>query len=369
MTATSIASCSSAPHTAGSRPAAAAAIAASDIAIPASTLCRAIRRVRRASARTSPSRSSRSTVSTASAASEEALDPRAPMATPTSARASAGASLIPSPTMMTGARPRSARTASSLSAGVRSASTSSTPITAPTASATSARSPVTMTIRLIPPSRSARMVRAASGRSGSSRTSAPAGTPSIGDEDGQRAVEPGPAARRLRPPGPAGHARPARLADRHLVAVDQPPDALPGHLLHLLRQHQLAAAPGGRADHRAGQDVPDTWSSDAASRRTLGGLTGAAGMIADTDGRPLVRVPVLSSSSVVHRASRSSTAAALDHHAAPRRHRQPGHQGDRGGQDQRARGGHHQHRHRPLRPAATHAAPAAARVTSRNHTA
>ena len=44
-----------------------------------------------------------------------------------------------------GPEPASSRTASTFSAGVRSASTSSTPITAPTVSATSALSPVTIT--------------------------------------------------------------------------------------------------------------------------------------------------------------------------------------------------------------------------------
>jgi hypothetical protein len=44
-------------------------------------------------------------------------------------------------------------------------------MTAPTVSATSARSPVTMTMRRMPRRRRARMVLAASGRMGSSRTS------------------------------------------------------------------------------------------------------------------------------------------------------------------------------------------------------
>ncbi len=48
----------------------------------------------------SATRSSRSTISTTSAASLEAVAPRAPIATPTSAAASAGASLMPSPTMI-----------------------------------------------------------------------------------------------------------------------------------------------------------------------------------------------------------------------------------------------------------------------------
>ena len=63
------------------------------------TLSRAMRRERRAMRMASGSRSRRSTVMTTSAASELAVAPRAPMATPTSALARAGASLMPSPTM------------------------------------------------------------------------------------------------------------------------------------------------------------------------------------------------------------------------------------------------------------------------------
>jgi hypothetical protein len=79
--------------------------------------------------------------------------------------------------------------------------------------------------------------------------------PVDGDEHRQGAVEPRPAACRLHPPGLAGHPHPAGLADGHLVPGDEPADALPRHLSHLLRQHQLAATRGGRADHRARQHM------------------------------------------------------------------------------------------------------------------
>ena len=176
MTATSIASWISAPATTGSAPNAANPIATSDIPIPAMTLWTAIWRDRFARRMASASRSRRSTVITRSAASELAVAPRAPIATPTSAMASAGASLMPSPTMTTGPSESaiSWRTASTLSAGVRSARTPSTPIAAPTISATEAWSPVTMTIRVIPARRSERIARGVSGRIGSSRTRAPA---------------------------------------------------------------------------------------------------------------------------------------------------------------------------------------------------
>ncbi len=70
--------------------------------MPIMTLWRAIRRARCAIMIASPTRSSRSVRMTTSAASDEALAPRAPSATPISATASAGASLMPSPTMMVG---------------------------------------------------------------------------------------------------------------------------------------------------------------------------------------------------------------------------------------------------------------------------
>ncbi len=75
-----------------------------------------MRRGRMVMVTASARRSTRSVVSTMSAAWAEALEPRAPMATPTSAAARAGASLTPSPTMTVTARARSARTAATLAA-------------------------------------------------------------------------------------------------------------------------------------------------------------------------------------------------------------------------------------------------------------
>ena len=169
----------------------------------------AIERARRAIWTASVRRSSRSTVMTMSAASEEALAPRAPIATPTSARARAGASLSPSPTITIGpeASDRSAWTASTFSDGTRSARTASTPMADPMMSATAALSPVTITIRVKPIRRSERIARGVSGRSGSSRTSAPRTASSIRTK---AHVEPSIAARRRTsrahrgsPPSPA----------------------------------------------------------------------------------------------------------------------------------------------------------------------
>ena len=97
---------------------------------------------------------------------------------PTSAEASAGASLMPSPTMMVGCSRCSERTASTLSEGTRSASTASRSSAAPIACAAAARSPVTMTMRATPASRSSRIARGVSERSSSASSSAPIGRPS-----------------------------------------------------------------------------------------------------------------------------------------------------------------------------------------------
>ncbi len=118
-------------------------------------------------------------VNTMSEASDDALAPRAPIATPTVAAASAGASLIPSPTITVTARPRSARTAATLSAGLCWARTSSSPSTVATSRAGSARSPVSITNRVKPAARSRRIVRGACRRKGSRSSTAPRGSPSM----------------------------------------------------------------------------------------------------------------------------------------------------------------------------------------------
>ena len=109
ITATSIASCSSAPSAGGRSRTRRIPSPPATSAIPMAALCTAIRRERRAITIASASRSSRSVVSTMSAASELAVEPRTPIAMPTSAAARAGASLTPSPTMaVTAARARRA---------------------------------------------------------------------------------------------------------------------------------------------------------------------------------------------------------------------------------------------------------------------
>src|SRR5262249_47436916 len=76
-----------------------------------------------------------------------------------------------------------------------------------------------------------------------------------GNEDAERAVEPGPPPRVLPPPGPPGPPSPAGLADGAPVPASRPPDALPGPPPPLMRRPQPTAALRGRRNHGAGQHV------------------------------------------------------------------------------------------------------------------
>ena len=132
-------------------------------------MLRSVARLSRMAAGTSLRRLLTSTTSAASMATSVP----APMAMPTSARVSAGASLMPSPTMATLPRALRRRISRSLPSGSTPAITSSTPACAPMALAVRALSPVSMTTRM-PMFCSARMACGLSGLS----TSATAMTPS-----------------------------------------------------------------------------------------------------------------------------------------------------------------------------------------------
>ena len=228
--------------------------------MPTITLCRAMcmRAVRSGSASTT--RSMRSTMITASAVSEATVAPAVPIAIPTSARASAGASLMPSPTMTTG---RSAGVcadrAHDLELVLRRLLRvdASTPICAPSSSATACRSPETIATWRTPGGRRRSTSAAASGRTRSPST----------QRAGERAVD---ADEDLRLPGrrPASSAR-DRLG-AHVAARVQPTprlptatrrpstlafDALATALRDVLRLGEPEAACARRADERLGHDV------------------------------------------------------------------------------------------------------------------
>ena len=253
---TSMHSCTMAPATGTSSPNAPRSIPPNASPIPITTLCSAIRRERRAIAIASAIRSSRSTTRTTSAASDDAVAPRAPIATPTSAAASAGASFSPSPTKIVTPSSRSASTALTFSAGSRSDRTRSTPSAAPTDSATSGWSPVTMTTRLIPARRSVRITRGESGRIGSSMTNAPVTTRVDGDEHARRTVERRPPTDVARPPRHRRSRRDERrLPQRDVPAVDLALDAGPVLLDDVGREREVETVLPRRADDRRGQHV------------------------------------------------------------------------------------------------------------------
>src|SRR5690606_34708911 len=177
MHARSTTSCIHAPTIAGRNPAAATSMSPTDIATPIEIDCHATRIVRRPTCTARARRDRSSTRITTSADSLAALEPRAPLGTRTSAAASTGASLTPSPTMRTG-RGWAARTASTLSCGSRSARTSSIPTWAATCRATRAPSPVSTMTERTPARRSASIVARASGRGTSVSARCPAYRPS-----------------------------------------------------------------------------------------------------------------------------------------------------------------------------------------------
>ena len=135
-------------------------------------MLRSVARLSRMAAGTSLRRLLTSTTSAASMATSVP----APMAMPMSARVSAGASLMPSPTMATLPRALRRRISRSLPSGSTPAITSSTPACAPMALAVRALSPVIMTTRM-PMLRSSRMACGLSGLSTSATATMPSSSP------------------------------------------------------------------------------------------------------------------------------------------------------------------------------------------------
>jgi len=120
-----------------------------------------------------------SDISATSAASSATSVPLLPMAMPTVAAASAGASFTPSPTMaMAPCLAWSSRTSSILRSGISDACTSSTPTSRPTALPTAGLSPVSITTGRTPSACSVAMASAASGRGPSIMPMAPVKWPS-----------------------------------------------------------------------------------------------------------------------------------------------------------------------------------------------
>ena len=322
--------------------------------MPASTLWRAMRSERRPMRIASATRSMRSTMITTSAASDEAVAPAPPIAMPTSASASAGASLTPSPTIDHRAQLPGAHRAHDLELvlGAQLGVDAVDADARPTASATGA--PVAGR-----PSRRARTpLRVQRGDSGDGVVAQ-----AVGHHD--RAGQPcrrrrrGPAARprvRRRPrrsprraPQAAASARPA-LPTATRAALDAALDALRRAARHVRRGSQ-AAGRGARRRARAPRPGRGPRAGRAMRRAAAARRLDArrADTMRSTSGAPSVSVPVLSSSTVRARPSCSIDAGALDDHADARGAREPGHERDRRGEDERARRGDHEHGERAHR--------------------
>ncbi len=314
---TSMASWSRAPAVTGRWPSAAATIAAMLSPIPSHAAWPAIDRARWDSSRASARASIRSTVSTTSAASEDAVAPRAASATPTSAAASPGASLIPSPTMIVGPRRPASRTTWTLSAGDCSQCTSSTPTSRPTDWARSARSPVTRTTCSMPTERRVRSMRGASGRNRSVNSRPATGWPPT---ETKAVSEPSSSARRRVRRAQSGTcspstqpARPTRTAAPSACAWIPSPDVSRASSGTRRSRPRMRAW----ATTAVASTCGDIWSTLAASSRASSLDHSGAVVIASSTGRPPVRVPVLSSSSTRPAARRSSAAPPLT--TTPRR--------------------------------------------------
>ena len=242
------------------------------------------------------------------------------------------------------------RTASTLSAGLRSASTSSTPITAPTVCASSSRSPVTITMRRIP-SRAQLADRACGVGRGSGRrsTNAPTGAPSTSTNTVSAPSRSAAPAHGSHPAGLSRTPRPSRPCRRRRGGR-RPDHARPGRRSLRRRSGSVSSRSTlvgrhARPPPRARGATPDRAKPrDAAPRRPAGR---PAPRSRRPSARPAVIVPVLSNSRISRCGEPLERRTALDDDASARRAREPGDDRDRCGQDQRARRRDHQHGDRP----------------------
>ena len=182
-------------------------------------------------------------------------------------------------------------------------------MTAPTVCALSSRSPVTMTMRRIPSRRSWRIVRAASGRIGSSSSSAPTGAPSTSTKI---VSAPSSAARRrtLRDPRRRPAAPSVQLA---LPTATRWPSTIPrtpcpGTSSTSSGNDSVRLRARAARTTAAARTCGDTWSRLAAQRRTSSAVSVGRGDDVGDAGRPAVIVPVLSNSRISPAASCSSAA-------------------------------------------------------------
>ena len=231
-----------------------------------------------------------------SAASAEAAAPFAPIAKPRSAAASAGASLTPSPIIMTGPFLRSDRTTSVFWSGVRSDRTASIDRPATTFSATSRRSPVARTIRSIPslPQTAQQRLRTRPQFVGEDQDP---GHLSINSDRHcnrsgglfpPREDAPSPVTLRLT------KRRPPTMTARPSTRPSMPSPGVSATSLGTVRSRLRVCASSTIV---SAMTCFEAWSSDAASRRSSLGDRSEAMVVETILARPCVSVPVLSSTS------------------------------------------------------------------------
>ena len=199
----------------------------------------------------------------------------------------------------------------------------------------------------------------------------PGGLAVHGDEHGQRPVQPGPPPRRLGPRcGPADSPMPHQAA--FPMATRWPPTVprMPWPATSSAPSGMPAAARGpGRRDHRIGKHVTGDLVQRCRQPEDFGGLQPAR-----ADGRRHRRVPAGQRPRLVQQQGCApgellEDPAALDDDAPPRGYRHPGHERDRGSQDQRARRGDHQDGHGPGAPPNAQVRAAVTSVIRTNHSA
>jgi len=173
------------------------------------------------------------------------------------------------------------------------------------------------------------------------------------DEHGEGSVQVGPAAHGVSPGGRSAGEYPLGVAHLDQAPLDLAGDPLAGAFVDRRGQRQRQATTPSRPDHRGGQDVgrdlvergsqaEDLVGADGPGvhRHDLGDRRSAPG-----EGPGLVEEQDLCVRQALQRGS------TLDHHPPLRRPGEARDDGHRSGQDEGARGGHHQDRHRPLRVA------------------
>ena len=235
------------------------------------------------------------------------------MAMPTSARASAGASLMPSPTIATlWPCACSLRTSRSLSWGSTSATASSMPVCARMASAAARWSPVSITTRMpmrLSAATAPRLVGLTTSATASTPSACPAQAKYIGVLPARASASP--ASRR--PPGCTPRScKNARLPARQAWPSTSASMPRPGTDAKRATGNSAAPRSCAYAVTASASGCSEACSIDAATASSRASSTPGAVRTSVTRGRPSVIVPVLSSTTVFTACAVSSASADLN---------------------------------------------------------